>query len=235
MLIAHAPAGYLVTRMVCWFCRKINLRKWEDILNKPVVLIAGITGAILPDIDFIYHSFIDSDRTPHHSYWTHMPFFWLLVWGTAFLIGRWRKQPLFIAAASMLCLNALFHLTLDTLTGVIYWFYPLSHHGFNIFKVPGTRIWWVHQFMRHWTFLIEIGIVSAAMLLYIKPKEAIDDLRKVFTEHPRLRMLSFRMVVCCFGIALIAVVGSMRFSLDNKLFAKALKLKQMVSHTLKGS
>lgn len=235
MLIAHAPAGYLVTRIISWCCRKLNLCKFSEILNNPVVLIAGISGAILPDIDFIYHIFIDSDRTPHHSYWTHMPFFWLMIWGILFLIGRWRKQPLFIAAASMLCLNALFHLVLDTLTGVIYWLYPLSHHGFNIFKVPGTRIWWVHQFMNHWTFLIEIVIISAAMFIYIKPREAFRELKNVFTQHPRLQMLSFRTVVCLFGVASIILVGSMRFSIDNKLFAKALKFKQLVVQTLHGS
>ena len=235
MLIAHAPSGYLFTRLLSWGSGKLNCNNIENILSKPSILAAGIIGAILPDIDFIYHIFIDSDRTPHHSYWTHMPFFWLAVWGFCFAIGRWRKMRFFVVFMSVLCLNALMHLSLDTLTGVIYWFYPLSHHGFNIFKVSGTQIWWVHKFMHHWTFLIEIIIVSGAMLLFIRPREAFLELKKLYTIHPRLHALSIRFAVCLFGIASINLVGSMRFSIDNKLFAKALEFKHMITRTLHGS
>lgn len=235
MLIAHGPSGYLFTRLLRWGSGRLNLKNIENILSKPSILAAGIIGAILPDIDFIYHIFIDSDRTPHHSYWTHMPFFWLIVWGICFAIGRWRKLTFFIAFTSVLCLNALLHLSLDTLTGIIYWFYPFTHHGFNIFKVSGTQIWWVHKFMHHWTFLIEIIIISGAMLLFLRPREAMYELSDLFSRHPRLRALTFRFTICMFGIASIILVGSMRFNIDNKLFAMALKLKHVVAQTLSGS
>lgn len=228
MLIAHGPAGYLLTHV-------LSRTLYRDIVD-PVrtnrlyqaMMIAGVIGGICPDFDFIYHIFIDSDRTPHHQYITHLPLFWSGVWVLCLLIGQWRRDRRFTAVATIFCASAMLHLVFDTLTGTVYWFKPLCLAGVNVFKVADVHIWWVQNYVNHWTFLIEIAITVTAMIVFLRVKESVALVADLFRRNEKLRLLSLRIIICTLGIGLIVLVGSMQFNIDNKAFHKVLNLKHKV-------
>ena len=228
MLIAHAPAGYLLTRLLSRTLFKKIVDPQRSNRLYQLLMITGILGGILPDFDFIYHIFIDSARTSHHSYWTHLPIFWLAVWVVLFAIGQWRRNRRFIAVSTTLCASAMLHLIFDTLTGTIYWLYPFSRAGVNMFKVADVHIWWVHNYTCHWTFLIEIAIIATAMIVFLRVKETAADMVDLFRRHEKLRAISMRLGVCALGIGIVVLVGSMRFSIDNRIVHKVKQLKRYV-------
>ena len=231
MLLAHAPAGYLLTRFLS---RTVYKNKVVPERSNPLyrkMMIAGIIGGILPDFDFIYHIFVGSAQTSHHAYWTHMPFFWLIIMGILFLTGEILKKKRFQMVASVLCVSALVHLMLDTLTGVIYWFYPLSSKGLNIFTITDVHVWWVENFMYHWTFLIEITIVTAAGIIFLRVRETALYIAELFRRHEKLREATFRIGVCMFGLLVVTGVGSLRFNIDNRIVNKIILLKQHIVRT----
>jgi hypothetical protein len=225
MLIAHAPAGYLLTRLLSrTLFRDIVLPERKN-KRYQLLMAAGIVGSIAPDFDFIYHLFIDSARTSHHSYITHMPVCWLGAWLCLAGIGLLQKNRLFIACATTFCLCAGLHLALDTLTGVIYWFYPLSAAGINMFKVADVHVWWVSNFTHHWTFLFEVAWVAAAMIVFLRVRETVADVVQLYRGNERVRALTLRLGLCALGVAVIILTGSMKFSIDNRAADKVLKLK----------
>lgn len=228
MLIAHAPAGYLLTRILARTAFRDVVRPLRNNRMYQYCMAAGIIGGIAPDFDFIYHLFIDSARTSHHAYLTHMPVFWIAVWGILAITARARKSRIGMAIATIFCASALLHLTLDTLTGVIYWFYPLSHKGVNVFKVADVHFWWVENFTHHWTFFFEIAIVTAAMIVFMRLRETAGEIVRLFRQHGTLRAITARLTVCVFGIVVIALVGSMKFSIDNRAVEKVIRLKHQV-------
>jgi hypothetical protein len=196
-------------------------------------MIVGVLGGIFPDFDFIYHIFVDSARTPHHSYLTHMPFFWISTWLVLTLFAWMRKSRFFYALSTLFCLNALLHLGLDTLTGVIYWFSPLSHKGINVFKVADIHLWWVQNFTYHWTFLFEVFIVATALIVFLRVKETFSDIFALFRQNRKLRAVSIRLSICALGIALVALIASMKFSIDNRAMDKVIKLKRSLLSSIR--
>ncbi|MBN2038011.1 MAG: metal-dependent hydrolase [Chitinispirillaceae bacterium] len=228
MLIAHAPAGYLLTRLLSRTLFKNSVLPQRQNRLYRHMIVAGVLGSIIPDFDFIYHIFIDSADTSHHSYLTHMPVFWLGIWIVLSGIGLIRKNRHLIMIATVFSINALAHLALDTITGEIHWFYPVSAIGINLFKVADVHIWWVHNFMYHWTFLIEILIVASAMIVFLRVRETVSDVVHLFLNHKKLRALALRLAVCSVGIAAIILIGSMKFSIDNRAAEKVMQLKQYI-------
>lgn len=229
MLIAHAPAGYLLARLLSNSMSKDIVHSDGKTRRHYTLIAAGILGGIFPDFDLIYQFLFDPFVDSHHSYFTHLPVFWLAAWCILFAIGTGIKNRSFIALSTIFCLSAGLHLVLDTLTGVIYWFYPISSRGINVFKVADVHVWWVHNYMYHWTFLFEIGIVMVAMTVFLRVKESARVVVHLFRRQENLRALTLRLGVCVFGIAIIAIVGSMKFTIDNKAVAKIIKMKQYVT------
>jgi inner membrane protein len=232
MLIAHGPAGYLLTKLISPFLLKNYKEQSEKDRVYNYLLAAGIIGGIAPDFDFIYHIFIDSTRTPHHSYITHMPIFWI---GLCLLfsgLGKFFKNTTITAVAITFCAAAMLHLTLDTFTGVIYWLYPISGQGFNIVKVADVHLGWVQNFTHHWTFIFEIAIFMFAMAVYLRVKETIRDIVNAYRKYQKLREITKRLIICLTGILIILFAGSLKFSLDNKVFSKALQFKRIVAEML---
>ncbi|MBN1578751.1 MAG: metal-dependent hydrolase [Chitinispirillaceae bacterium] len=228
MLIAHAPAGYLLTRLLSRTLFKDIVLPQRTNRFYQILMCAGILGGIFPDFDFIYHIFIDSDHTSHHSYLTHLPMFWLSVWLILFAIGRMRKDRRFVAVATTFCASVMLHLVFDTITGKIYWLYPFVRTGVNVFKVADVHIWWVHNYTHHWTFLIEIVIIAAAMIIFLRVKETIGVIAEPLRRNRKLRLVSLRLTVCALGVSVVMIVGSMRFSIDNRIVHKVKQLKQYI-------
>jgi hypothetical protein len=228
MLIAHAPAGYLITRILSRtvFKNTVSPERTDRFYQR--LMFAGILGGILPDFDLIYFTFFDNLKTDHHAYLTHMPVFWLSIWCMWMLGGKIFHDRRTYALATTLCAGALSHLALDTLTGVVYWLYPFSTEGVNIFKVANIHIWWVQNYLYHWTFLIEIAITLAAMAVFLRVKETLLDLVNLFGNNRKLRLISFRLGLCVFGLSVIALVVSLRFTIDNRLMHKMIQIKHAV-------
>ncbi len=228
MLLAHAPAGYLLGRILSRTVFKDRIPPERSDSFYRNLILAGMIGGILPDIDFIYHIFIDSDKTPHHSYITHMPVFWLALMSVFLFIYFFKKSSSKLPVLITLCSGALLHLVCDTITGIVFWFYPLSKKGYNLFDVSDTHIWWVHNYMYHWTFLIEIAIIVTAMAIFLRVRETAVYIAGLFRNDRKLRLIAMPIIVCLIGVFFIILVGSLRFNIDNKIFHKLLKLKHRV-------
>ncbi|HEX3020718.1 MAG TPA: metal-dependent hydrolase [Chitinispirillaceae bacterium] len=228
MLIAHAPAGYLLTRLLSrtLFKNKIIPKRSDRLYQQ--LMFAGIIGAILPDFDFFYHFFMDPNKISHHSYISHMPVFWFSLMCILILTGNILKNNKISTISVILCSSAMLHLVCDTITGKIYWLYPLSSRGFNLFAVSDIHIWWVHNYMYHWTFLIEIAIVACAMVIFLRVKETASDIIEIYKINRKFRAIMLRVGVCTIGLVVIVVVGSLRFNVDKKIYRKAIELKHRV-------
>ncbi|WP_265596386.1 hypothetical protein [Verrucomicrobium sp. BvORR106] len=93
-------------------------------------------------------------------------FGWRLLGATLLLALLLRSRALALAASSFVG-GVFLHLLLDTPFAGIRWLYPLSDHSYYLVTVPATRSWWVWSFVFHWTFLFEIAICIAALVVFI--------------------------------------------------------------------
>ena len=231
MLIAHAPAGYLLTRVLSATLFKTSVEPNRRNRFYQVLMAAGVIGAIFPDIDLLYQMVFDPGCVSHHLYCTHFPLFWIAVWSTLFAVGMILKTPRLVIAGSIFCANSLLHCVLDTLTGEIYWFAPFSHIGLNVFTVANVHVWWVRNYVDHWTFLVEIGITTVAMLVFLRVKETLGDLCRFFLGNPKLRLLALRLSVCALAACVVFMIGSIKFNLNHRIVHKAKQLKQYIART----
>ncbi len=82
MFIGHIPAGYLVSYSIIKLIKNPNLSAH----NTNQLLFIGIIAAAFPDISLFYFYLIDNRQHLHHSYWTHIPFYWAIM-SSLLLIG----------------------------------------------------------------------------------------------------------------------------------------------------
>ena len=155
MLIAHLPAGYLLSR-------RLAARQGRDDRDRRFLLGLGLVASILPDFDLAYFYLIDARRTLHHDYWTHIPAFWLAAFGLSALFFRLARAPVPWAALGLLLANVLLHLALDTLAGGIAWLYPWQAGRIVLLHIPARFDWWVWNFVLHPVFFAELAIVGWA-------------------------------------------------------------------------
>jgi inner membrane protein len=154
MFVAHAPAGYLITVAISrGRCRR-------------AALVAGTAGSLCPDLDMLWFYLVDHCRTLHHSYLTHRPAFWLAVGGLAFAATRWPSLRRFTPLVAAFWLNVLGHLVLDTVAGGVAWLWPWSPHAFVLVSVPAAHGHWIANFLLHWSFLLEVAILVAALAVW---------------------------------------------------------------------
>lgn len=153
MFIGHLPAGYLLTK------------KLQQVFSIPTCLMAGLLGSILPDFDMVYFYLIDKQQHLHHGYWTHIPFFWMLVAGAVYSLLYFGRQMQFVFVAHVFFASIFAHLFLDTIVGKIEWLQPFSDRAIYFFDVPAVYDFWVWNFVLHWTFLFEVTLVFAAVLV----------------------------------------------------------------------
>ena len=167
MFIGHLPAGYVLTKSVQ---KNIKTTKY---------LWVGLVASVLPDIDILYFYLIDNRQNLHHSYWIHIPFYWLLIGVFTFgVIWLLKKKDYYIAAVIFFA-NIFLHLLLDTIVGKVEWFYPLTDQVYFFFDVPAVYNFWVYNFIFHWTFLFEISVIFLAGYILIKERFLKTSLNKV--------------------------------------------------------
>jgi hypothetical protein len=142
MMIAHLPAGYLVTRRLP---------------PSRGVLAAGLLGSVAPDLDMLWW-LATGGHTHHHAYVTHFPSVWLLGLASAAVA----RSPVGVAFA----LNGLVHLVLDTVVGDIAWFAPFAMRRFALLTVTDRYDPWWLNFVLHESFALEIGLLGAALWVW---------------------------------------------------------------------
>ena len=158
MIIGHLPAGYIASTFLSSKLTVIGVaRKW--------LMWAGMFGAIAPDLDMLYFHLVDQRQHHHHTYWTHYP----VVWGAALIASMawlgWAKRSHPAAIAVMFSLNGFIHLLLDTIVGDIWWLAPFVDQRFSLFTVPALyQPWWLN-FVLHWSFALELGLLAWAIYL----------------------------------------------------------------------
>jgi hypothetical protein len=158
-MIGHMPAGYVVSKLLLPRFAACGLDpKW--------FLCAGILGAVAPDLDMFYFHLIDHQQHHHHTYVTHFPILWgslMLASAIWLMLARDRKWPALAAVSS---LNGMIHMLLDSIVGDIWWLAPFVDRPFALFAVPALyKPWWLN-FVLHWSFALEVGLVIWAVCLW---------------------------------------------------------------------
>lgn len=155
MLIAHLPAGWLLTQ-------RIVPRLSRDAKEGRRLMALGLVASVLPDIDLLYYYLVDGRRTLHHDYWTHIPAFWpvlLALAAAVIVLARarvpWRDFVVLLAGVFL-------HLVLDSVAGGVAWLYPWDTTRLALVEVPARFDWWVWSFVFHWSFLPELAILAWA-------------------------------------------------------------------------
>lgn len=161
MLSAHAPAGYVLSKLA------IHTGLIPERAAKPRTVIAvGVVASILPDLDMIYFYTIDARQHLHHSYWTHIPAFWLgvcLATAVACYMLRYRRAiPLIVLAGASLFL----HCFLDSIVAGILWYEPFVRRYVVFFPVPNVYPYTYLNFVLHWTFAFEVLIWMTALAIF---------------------------------------------------------------------
>lgn len=163
MFIAHLPAGYILTKTL------------QSKLRTQRFLTVGLIASLLPDLDMLYFYLLDNRAHLHHSYWTHIPFFWLIIAFTAFICISFLKKKEYFIYAIIVFSNIFLHLFLDTVVGRIEWLQPFSSTSLYLFTVPNAYGFWIYNFLLHWTALFEVGIIIWALVLFIINRKKKDS------------------------------------------------------------
>ncbi|MGH8529276.1 MAG: metal-dependent hydrolase [Nevskiales bacterium] len=155
MFIAHAPAAYLVTRLLLSRLGYTGTRATS-------LLLAGILGALAPDLDLLYFYAIDHRQHHHHSYFTHFPVLWV---GLCVATTIWVHQAsrYLRVLALVFSINGFVHMCLDSIVGDIRWFAPFSETPFSLFSVPALYTPWWLNFLLHWSFALELLVLAWAI------------------------------------------------------------------------
>lgn len=228
MLLAHAPAGYLLTRVLSRTVFKHIVDPKRSNRLYQLMMAAGLIGSILPDLDFIYNIFFDARHSSHHSYITHIPFYWILLILFSIATGKIFKRKNSMVIAVTGCMAALLHLVCDTITAEIYWLYPFIDNGYNIFAVSDVHIWWVQNYLSHWTFMIEIAIIAVAGLFFMRIRESFEYILYLFKHSVRFRAIIVRLTVFITAISLIYFVGTVRFNVHHRIMKKIVMIKYKI-------
>ena len=165
MFLAHMPAGYVVSKFLLTQFRLSNSKT-------KILMFLGILGSIFPDFDMFYFYLIDNKQHGHHSYWTHIPFYWILLLGIGYAFAFINRSRTFVAATTVFIGCALLHLFLDTFAGGgIKWFYPFSNEYLHIFHIPPRYNYWVWNYIFHWTAFAELLLISLATITFWRTRK----------------------------------------------------------------
>jgi inner membrane protein len=168
MFIGHLPGGYLLTHALL----RAVPRPLQATLGFARLMMTGLVASVAPDFDLLHFYLVDARQHLHHGYLNHIPLFWALAAAIALLLAAiFRHRQLAMLAVIVFC-NVQLHLLLDTIAGKIRWLYPISPDDFVLAEVPAVHRWWVLNFLLHWTFLLEVLVVTGAALVLWKRRRA---------------------------------------------------------------
>ncbi len=134
MFFAHLPAGYLLTRKMIKYSA-------DSTISSKYLMFIGLVSSIIPDIDILYHVFLDKEKLFHHYYWPHIPF-WIITFHICILLVlKLAGMKRFYLAAHIIAANFLLHMVLDTMTTWILWLYPFSMQQVGLTSISEYQFW----------------------------------------------------------------------------------------------
>lgn len=173
MFIGHLPASYLATSVL--------LDRTGAAGSQRRRLIAlGLAAGVAPDFDLPYFYLVDQHRHLHHSFFPHLPSFWLMALAlssAALWLTHSRKASWLVLG--VIGLNVTLHLVLDSVAGGIRWLWPLSSAEFRLVVVPARHHPWYLNFILHWTFGLEVALVVGAMWLFLRRRRRAETITAI--------------------------------------------------------
>ncbi len=163
MLVAHLPAGYLLTRHILDRAR-------PDIDLARRLLAVGVVAAVLPDLDLLYFYLVDNRQTLHRRYWPHLPLFWLGPAVACVLVCAWTRSNLHVLVFLVFFANILLHLLLDTVSGPVFWLFPFDRTGLVLVEVPARHGSWIWNLILHWSFGLELMVCLWALSVHARSR-----------------------------------------------------------------
>lgn len=161
MLTAHAPAGYIVAKLLYKLKpHQLSTRKWA---------ILGAISGLVPDFDMFWFYLVDHGTVHHHRYFTHYPITWLAMLFFSLLTQSYKKNT-FTAILLLFAVNGVVHIFLDSIVGDIWLFMPWYDKAYSMFTIPAQYHWWVWNFILHWSFIFELLIWAIAFTFLLKAK-----------------------------------------------------------------
>lgn len=158
MLIAHLPAGYIVSVLTYPMAGRLQV-------DCKTYLRCGMLGAVAPDFDMIYFYLVDGGMHPHHSYFSHFPLTWLLLVAAAAVYYRRSADRRLPMLALVFAGNGFLHMLLDYVASNIYWLAPFVLQPFSLTIVERVYQPRWFNFLFHRAFALEIAIVATALLI----------------------------------------------------------------------
>jgi membrane-bound metal-dependent hydrolase YbcI (DUF457 family) len=159
MMIAHAPAGYVLATSLLRWLKNTNV-------SAKVIILIGVIGAVVPDVDMLYFHLIDHRQTHHHKYVTHWPILWLSLLCLSCLWYQLNKTSKPAMLFMVFSLGGVLHVILDSFVGDVWWLAPFVDQAYALFTVPARfEPWWLN-FVLHWSFAAELAIIVWAGLIY---------------------------------------------------------------------
>lgn len=98
------------------------------------LLLAGLVGSVLPDIDFVFFKYVKD----HHNSWLHTPIFWIILYVIVFIIGIVVQNNGIIIYNTAFLIGTITHLFLDWFSGRtagIRISYPFSIKVFSLYPL----------------------------------------------------------------------------------------------------
>lgn len=159
MLLGHIPAGYIVGKLNARWLKRSRIESHR-------IILAGMFGALTPDMDMVYFHLVDNRQHHHHTYWSHYPTVWLTLLLVSFTYFRIAPKQFASIIACTYATAGVVHLLLDSIVGDIWWFAPFRDKSYALFTVPALfQPWWLN-FILHWTFVFEIIVVVWSIMLW---------------------------------------------------------------------
>jgi inner membrane protein len=157
-------------------CSKLMLPRFERVVDSSIAFVtAGILGAVAPDVDMIYFYLVDHRQHHHHTYWTHYPIIWLILLCLSALWLHAGQRKKLAALAVIFSLNGVLHMFLDTIASDLWWFAPFWDQPFRLIMVPLLlKPWWLN-FLVHWSFLFELCVILAAIIMWRRNKDVVAE------------------------------------------------------------
>jgi len=166
-MIAHLPAGYLLT---------VGVLSTTGADRKPrarTLFVVGLIASMAPDVDGLVWAGLKLAGRPaphHHDYPTHWPLAWLALVLVVAVVAVVLRDRTALVGAAVVGLNLGLHGVLDSVASPMAWGAPFSDKTWEIVRVPPTHgDRWVLSMLDHWTFGLEVGlVVLAAVVLLLR-------------------------------------------------------------------
>ena len=165
MMVAHLPAGYLLT------AGALSSTGADKQPRARLLFAIGLIASVAPDVDGLLWAGVKLTGRPvphHHAYPTHWPLVWLMLVLVVAVVAVVLKNRTALGGAAVAGLNLALHGVLDSVASPMAWGAPFSDATWEMVRVPPTHgDKWVLSMLDHWTFGLEVGLVVLAAVVLL--------------------------------------------------------------------